>query len=85
MRTMRTTAASAFLPAGILSVLGGCGEPQSGRPAVPATFEEPHRYSTGVVHVFVNGEQVLKDGEHTGAMPGRVVRGPGWKPSQGGN
>jgi N-acyl-D-amino-acid deacylase len=44
-----------------------------------ATFEEPHRYSTGVVHVFVNGEQVLRDGEHTGATPGRFVRGPGWK------
>ena len=43
-----------------------------------ATFEEPHRYSTGVAHVFVNGEQVLKDGEHTGATPGRVVRGPGY-------
>ncbi|MBF88208.1 MAG: aminoacylase [Candidatus Marinimicrobia bacterium] len=44
-----------------------------------ATYEKPHQYSTGVYHVFVNGEQVLKDGEHTGAMPGRVVRGPGWK------
>jgi N-acyl-D-amino-acid deacylase len=44
-----------------------------------ATFEEPHQYSTGVRDVFVNGVQVLKDGEHTGAKPGRVVRGPGWK------
>ncbi len=44
-----------------------------------ATFEEPHQYATGVYHVFVNGEQVLRDGEHTGAMPGRVVRGPGWR------
>lgn len=44
-----------------------------------ATFEEPHQYSSGVEHVFVNGVQVLKDGEHTGAAPGRVVRGPGWK------
>ena len=43
-----------------------------------ATFVEPHQYATGVLHVFVNGEQVLKDGEHTGATPGRVVRGPGW-------
>ena len=43
-----------------------------------ATFTEPHQYSTGMVHVFVNGEQVLQDGEHTGATPGRVVRGPGW-------
>jgi N-acyl-D-amino-acid deacylase len=43
-----------------------------------ATFENPHQYSAGMVHVFVNGAQVLKDGEHTGARPGRVVRGPGW-------
>ena len=43
-----------------------------------ATFENPHQYSTGMVHVFVNGTQVLKDGEHTNARPGRVVRGPGW-------
>ena len=43
-----------------------------------ATFAEPHQYATGMVHVFVNGTQVLSDGEHTGAMPGRVVRGPGW-------
>lgn len=42
-----------------------------------ATFENPQQYATGVQHVFVNGEQVLKDGEHTGAKPGRVVRGPG--------
>ncbi len=44
-----------------------------------ATYEKPHQYSTGVVHVFVNGAQVLKDGGHTSAKPGRVVRGPGWK------
>ena len=43
-----------------------------------ATFTDPHQYATGMVHVFVNGEQVVKDGEHTGATPGRVVRGPGW-------
>ena len=43
-----------------------------------ATFEKPHQYATGVRHVFVNGTQVLKDGEHTGATPGRVVRGPGY-------
>ena len=43
-----------------------------------ATFEDPHQYSTGVHHVFVNGGQVLADGEHTGATPGKVVRGPGW-------
>jgi N-acyl-D-amino-acid deacylase len=45
-----------------------------------ATFEDPHRYATGVINVWVNGIQVLKDGEHTGEKPGRVVRGPGWKP-----
>jgi N-acyl-D-amino-acid deacylase len=43
-----------------------------------ATFEKPHQYSTGVQHVFVNGVQVLRDGEHTGATPGQVVRGPGY-------
>jgi len=44
-----------------------------------ATFEKPHQYATGVAHVFVNGVQVIKDGEHTGAKPGQVVCGPGWK------
>jgi N-acyl-D-amino-acid deacylase len=39
-----------------------------------ATFEQPHQYATGVQHVFVNGQQVLRNGEHTGALPGRVVR-----------
>ena len=43
-----------------------------------ATFEEPHQYATGMIHVLVNGEQVLEHGRHTGATPGRVVRGPGW-------
>lgn len=43
-----------------------------------STFAEPHAYSTGVRDVFVNGTQVLRDGEHTGEKPGRVVRGPGW-------
>ena len=38
-----------------------------------ATFEEPHQLSSGMVHVFVNGDQVLRNGEHTGAMPGRAV------------
>jgi N-acyl-D-amino-acid deacylase len=44
-----------------------------------ATFDNPHRYSTGVSHVFVNGIAVLKDGEPTGAAAGRCVRGPGWR------
>lgn len=44
-----------------------------------ATFDKPHQYSTGMKHVFVNGVQVLKNGEHTGATPGRVVRGPGYR------
>lgn len=47
-----------------------------------ATYEQPHQYATGVAHVFVNGVQVLEDGEHTGAKPGQVVRGPGWKGSK---
>jgi N-acyl-D-amino-acid deacylase len=42
-----------------------------------ATFENPHQYAVGVRHVFVNGVQVLKDGEHTGAKPGRALWGPG--------
>ena len=42
-----------------------------------ATFESPHQYSIGVKHVFVNGTQVLKDGEHTNAKPGRALWGPG--------
>lgn len=42
-----------------------------------ATFDKPHQYSVGMKHVFVNGAQVLKDGEHTGAKPGRAVWGPG--------
>ncbi|MBS1950642.1 MAG: N-acyl-D-amino-acid deacylase [Cytophagales bacterium] len=44
-----------------------------------ATFENPHQYATGVHHVLVNGILVLKNGNHTGAMPGRCVRGPGYK------
>ena len=44
-----------------------------------ATYDKPHQYSSGMVHVLVNGVPVLRDGEHTGATPGRVVRGPGWK------
>jgi N-acyl-D-amino-acid deacylase len=42
-----------------------------------ATFENPHQLAMGVKHVFVNGVQVLKDGEHTGAKPGRALWGPG--------
>jgi N-acyl-D-amino-acid deacylase len=44
-----------------------------------ATFDKPHQYATGVSHVLVNGQPVLRDGEHTGATPGRVVRGPGYR------
>jgi len=43
-----------------------------------ATFEKPHQYAEGMIHVFVNGVQVLKNGEHTGATPGRFVKGPGY-------
>ena len=43
-----------------------------------ATYDHPQQFATGVRDVFVNGVQVLKNGEHTGAMPGQVVRGPGW-------
>jgi N-acyl-D-amino-acid deacylase len=42
-----------------------------------ATFEKPHQYAVGVKHVFVNGVHVIKDGEHTGAKPGRALWGPG--------
>jgi N-acyl-D-amino-acid deacylase len=44
-----------------------------------ATYEQPHRYSVGVQHVLVNGIPVLKNGEHTGAKPGRALWGPGKK------
>ena len=44
-----------------------------------ATFTDPHQLSNGMIHVLVNGKQVLENGDHTGAMPGRVVRGPGYK------
>src|SRR5437868_4592746 len=42
-----------------------------------ATFDKPHQYAVGMKHVFVNGVQVLKEGEHTGAKPGRALAGPG--------
>jgi N-acyl-D-amino-acid deacylase len=45
-----------------------------------ATFDAPHRYATGMVHVVVNGQAVLASGAQTPARPGRVLRGPGWKP-----
>jgi N-acyl-D-amino-acid deacylase len=44
-----------------------------------ATFDKPHQYATGMKYVFVNGAQVLSNGKHTGAKPGRIIRGPGWK------
>jgi N-acyl-D-amino-acid deacylase len=47
-----------------------------------ASYEKPHQLSTGMTDVFVNGTQVLKDGGHTGAKPGRAVFGPGMKPGQ---
>lgn len=50
-----------------------------------ATFEDAHQYAEGVVHVFVNGVQVLNNGNHTGAMPGKCVRGPGWLQSSTGS
>ena len=43
-----------------------------------ATFDNPHQYASGMVHVFVNGVRVIKDGDHTGATPGRVIHGPGY-------
>jgi N-acyl-D-amino-acid deacylase len=44
-----------------------------------ATFDKPHQYAEGMLHVWVNGVQVLNEGNHTGAKPGRFVKGPGWK------
>ena len=44
-----------------------------------ATFEDSHQYAVGMRHVLVNGVPVLRNGEHTGDKPGRVVRGPGWQ------
>ncbi|MCB1685204.1 MAG: hypothetical protein R3E82_19190 [Pseudomonadales bacterium] len=48
-----------------------------------ATYDNPHVYATGVRHVLVNGVPVLRDGEHTGALPGRVVRRRGWNDGAG--
>ncbi len=50
-----------------------------------ATYDQPHQLSTGVVDVFVNGVAVVRDGKHTGAQPGRIVRGPGYVPASGSN
>jgi N-acyl-D-amino-acid deacylase len=47
------------------------------------TYEKPNQVSTGVREVFVNGVEVIRDGKHTGAKPGRVVRGPGWHATEG--
>ena len=44
-----------------------------------ATYDKPMQYATGMVHVLVNGIPVLKEGEQTGALPGQVIRGPGYK------
>ena len=44
-----------------------------------ATFEQPHQLSVGVRYVFVNGTAVVREGKHTGAKPGRIVRGPGYR------
>ena len=49
-----------------------------------ATFEKPKQLATGVDHVFINGVQVWRNGKHTGAKPGRFVRGPGWTGWPGG-
>ena len=43
-----------------------------------ATFEKPHQYAEGMVHVLINGQQVLANGEHTGETPGRFIKGPGY-------
>jgi N-acyl-D-amino-acid deacylase len=50
-----------------------------GKIADAATFAKPQQYAVGMVHVLVNDIPVLRDGEHTGATPGRFVRGPGYQ------
>lgn len=47
-----------------------------------ATYENPKSYATGMLHVLVNGTEVIRDGEHTEAKPGRFIKGPGWKQSK---
>lgn len=49
-----------------------------------STYEKPDQLATGVADVFINGVEVVKDGRHTGATPGRVIRGPGWSGWPGG-
>jgi N-acyl-D-amino-acid deacylase len=49
-----------------------------------ATYEKPQQFASGVEDVFINGVQVLNEGKHTGATPGRFVRGPGWTGWPGG-
>jgi N-acyl-D-amino-acid deacylase len=46
-----------------------------------ATYEQPHQISTGMRYVFVNGIAVVRDGKHTGALPGQIIRGPGYTPA----
>ncbi|MEO8452936.1 MAG: hypothetical protein ABI647_24315, partial [Gemmatimonadota bacterium] len=48
-----------------------------------ATFEDPNQLSVGVRDVFVNGVAVVSDGKHTGAKPGKALRGPGWQQKAG--
>ena len=64
-------------PASLSTELRGTVTSLVGRYADRATYENPHQYAIGMKHVFVNGVQVLKDGEHTGAKPGRALWGPG--------
>jgi hypothetical protein len=52
----------------------------AGAPTIPATFEQPEQYPVGIEHVLVNGISVLRDGEHTGAKPGKAVRGAAYVP-----
>ena len=44
-----------------------------------STYERPHQLSSGIQQLFVNGVQVIRDSRHTGAMPGRIVRGSAWR------
>ena len=46
-----------------------------------STFADSHSYAKGVQHVYVNGQPVIVDGKPTGALPGKIVRGPGWRRS----